>query len=185
VKRWATIALVAGCALTSKSEPRDLRYFTIAAAPGAGASAPACGELRLGRITAATHLQRAIERRVSPVELVPYDTLRWAESPADYARRAVARAVFAHAVDQAVAGAAPVLDLEVVAFEEIAHGGGHVELRYQLHDDRRVIARGAAVAERPARTAGIEATVDAIGDALAAATDELAARLVPAICPAH
>jgi len=184
VKRWAAIALVAGCALTSKSEPRELRYFTLAAGPAATATSPACGELRLGRVTAASHLQRAIERRVSAVELVPYDTLRWAESPAEYVRRAAARAVFARAVEQAVAGTASVLELEVVAFEETARGGGRVELRYQLRDDRRVIASGAVAAERAAKTGGIEATVEAISDALGAASEELADRVAP-ICSAR
>lgn len=182
MKRWfVALALATGCALTSKSEPRELRYFTLAAAPATPGTAPTCGELRLGRVTAPSHLQRAIERRVSPVELVPYDTLRWAESPADYVRRAVARAVIA----QAVGGPAPVLELEVTAFEETARGGGRVELRYQLRDDRKVIASGTVSAERAAPRAGIEATVGAIGDALAIASDELAGRLASASCPAR
>ncbi|HET9989576.1 MAG TPA: ABC-type transport auxiliary lipoprotein family protein [Kofleriaceae bacterium] len=181
----AGIVFVAGCALTSKGEPRELRYFTIetsnaAGAPAAGAG---CGQVRLGRIIAGTYLERAIERRISPVELVPYDTLRWSEPPADYVRRAVTKAVFAHGIDQAVAGTAPVLELEVVAFEEIARGGGRVELRYQLRDDHRVISRGAVSAERAARGAGIDATVVAIGEALAAASDDLAVRLGAASCP--
>lgn len=184
MKRWlASLALAAGCALTSKAEPRELRYFTIEAT-AAAPSGPVCGPLRLGRITAGTYLERAIEHRISPVELVPYDTLRWSEPPATYVRRAISRAVFAQGVEQAVGGAAPVLDVEVVAFEESARGGGRVELRYELRDERRVLASGVVGAERAARAAGIEATVVAIGDALAATSDELAIRVGAASCPA-
>ena len=180
----ACLALAAGCALTSKAEPRELRYFTIEATSAAAPAGPACGQLRLGRITAGTALERSIEHRISPVELVPYDTLRWSEPPVTYVRRAISRAVFSHGVEQAVAGTAPVLELEVVAFEETAQGGGRVELRYELRDDRRVLARGVVGAERAARAAGIEATVVAIGDALAATSDELAVRVGAASCPA-
>ena len=113
--------------------------------------------------------------------MVPYDSLRWTDPPAVYARRAIGQAVYARPLEQAVGGPGLVLDVDLTAFEEAARGG-RVALRYVLRDDLHAVATGALDVERPARDATIEAAVTAIGDALAATSDELAARVLAAAC---
>ena len=176
---------VAACALTSRSAPRELRYFSPEAAPPAAAPRTAAPggrpTLRLGRIWPAADLRYEIVHRDSPVEVAPYETLRWTEPPDAYVRRALVRALFeTHAIDQVVGGPSPTLDVEVVSFEETVRGarhGGRVELRYELHDEARVLARGTVAIERAATGPQIEAVVAAIGAAMNAATAQLADRI--------
>lgn len=182
-------AVAAGCALTSQGPPLELRYFSPegspeAAAPPAPSAEPAVpvAELRLARVSpGALHDQRIVHRE-SAVELDAYESLRWAERPEIYVRRALAHALFeTHPLAQVLGGRAPSLDVEIVGFEEVQRGGrraGRVELRYQLSLDRAVLARGVAVAERPAASRDIDDVVAAIGAALRAAADELAGRVV-------
>ncbi|HTR50347.1 MAG TPA: ABC-type transport auxiliary lipoprotein family protein [Kofleriaceae bacterium] len=182
MKRLVALCLLSACALTSKSAPRELRYFApeLAAKP-AFTGAP-CARVRLGRFSADAGLRLAIERRNSPVELVPSDTLRWADPPEIYARRAIANALFARPIEQAVTGPALVFDVEVTGFEQVGQAGV-VALHFELRDDRRAVARGDIRAVRPASNATIEAFVQSIGGALATASDELADRVVSAACP--
>lgn len=183
----ASLVLAAGCALTSRSEPRELRYFAPELAPPASFTGPRCGRVRLGRVVAASGPRLAIQRRVSAVELEPYETLRWTESPETYARRAVTRALSARPLEQATAGPAFALDVELLAFEEVVRGAsrdGRVALRYQLRDAQRVVAQGDAAAVQPAGDTAIDGVVAAIGSALTAASDQLADRVVVAICGA-
>ena len=182
------LLLLAACALTSKSAPREVRYFSPERADQQLAPAPAGAHarLRLGRVVAGAHLRLAIVHRESAVELAPYETLRWTEPPDAYVRRALVRALYdARGLEQAVGGDAPTLDVELVAFEEVARGtqrAGRVELRYQLRDDSRVLARGTIAIERPAAGPTMELVVPAIGAAMTAASEELAARVATELC---
>lgn len=178
------VAIVAGCSLFGDKAPAlELRYFTpesaSAAAPRRDASSRAT--LRLGRIAASADLRYAIVHRDSTVEVEPYQMLRWTETPDAYARRAIAHALFeARGLEQAVGGAAPTLDVEVIGFEEVRRGArcsGRVELSYELRGERAMLARGVIVIERPSRSARIEDVVVAIGAALDAAASELADRV--------
>ena len=175
--RWLVV-LVAGCTLFSKSKPLEIRYFS----PETPASTQATSDtarvhLRLGRITPAALLRNKIVHRESQVEVQEYDALRWTEQPDAYVRRALAHALFEGShFDQIVSGAAPTLDVEIIAFEQVP-SGGRVQLRYQLTDDRQVLARGDVICERPASSAGIDGAVAAIGAAMNAATAEVATRI--------
>ncbi len=185
MSRLAIVFLTA-CALTSKSPPLELRYFAPALAPSTSSVAGhGCARLELGEVTASSLLRYRIAHRESPVELALYETLRWTERPDQYARHAVTRALFDRGrLDQAVDGAVPVLEVELAGFEQVANAG-RVELRYSLHDPDRVLTRGTIAIERPAATAGIDAVVAAIGTALDAAADELAARVARELCPSR
>jgi ABC-type uncharacterized transport system auxiliary subunit len=181
----ASLVLVAGCALMSRSEPRELRYFAPELAPAAPSMGPPCGRIRLGRVAAGSGLRLAIQRRISPVELESYETLRWTELPEAYARRALVRALFARPLDQATAGPAFVLDVELLVFEEVvrdASRAGHVVMRYELRNTRQVVVRGEAAVLQPASGTTIDAVIVAIGNALTAASDQLADRVVRGIC---
>ncbi len=190
MKTWMLVVL-AGCALTSKSEPVELRYFSPAPAVATVATpaAPSTprARLRLARVTASAHLRYSIVHRDSAVELAPYETLRWSEQPEAYVRRALTRALFeTRPIDQAVGGAAPTLDVELVAFEEVRRElrhAGRVELRYVLHDERAVLARGVVAVERDAAGPAIEQVVAAIGSALDAAVGQLADRVSAVLSP--
>lgn len=185
MRALACLVLV-GCALTKgPSAPREIRTFTPEAADqvdNAPRPAPEL-QLRLGRLTSAADLRLRILHRDSPIEVTPYETLRWTEDPDVYVRRALSRALFDdRPIEQVVSGAAPTLEIEVIGFEEITYRrAGRVALRYELHDDRTTIARGTITMERRAATANIEAIVQAIHAALDAATTELADRVEVAL----
>src|SRR5262245_21860046 len=129
------VAVLAGCALTSKSEPRELRYFAPPTHVVAAHSQAAGGALlRLGRITSTSLLRVRIVHRNSAVEVSPYETLRWTDEPEAYVRRALGHALFdGHGLEQATDALAPTLEVDVLAFEEVRNGpqrSGRVELRY-------------------------------------------------------
>jgi cholesterol transport system auxiliary component len=179
----ALLILLAGCALTSKAPPRELRYFAPASRVGPTATAAPSeprATLRLGHIVAGAVLGTRILHRESAVEVAPYETLRWTERPDTYVRRALVHALFDVApLDQAPSGAAPTLDVDVLAFEEVRGGGRHVgrvELRYRVQDGQRVITHGTIATERAAGET-IEDVVTAIGDALDAAAAQIAVRV--------
>lgn len=182
--RWLLV-LVTGCALTSRSTPMQIRYFSpLAASPTKPASAPLhasiaqiSGEpprVRIGSIRPSDHLREDIARRMSPYELELYPTRRWTEAPETYVQRALAEALFEdRALAEAVSGAAVTLSVDVLAFEEVA-GGGRVQLGYRLADERSVLASGVITVERQASEPGFVPIVAAIGKALDDATAQLA-----------
>jgi ABC-type uncharacterized transport system auxiliary subunit len=176
----AWLLLLASCALTSRSAPLDLRYFTPPMRDlGSAATSASAIPLRLGRITPSSLLRARIVHRDSPVELVPYETLRWSDQPETYVRRAVIRALFDTRMFEQVVGAEQTLDIDVLSFEEERRGQrrfGRVVLGYQVRDDQRVVAHGTVSVEREAKP-GIEGVVAAIGDALDLAAAELANRI--------
>ena len=175
--------VLAGCALTSRAPPRELRYFTPEGETHAAPHTPEAprAQLRIGRVRAASNLRHAIVHRESSVEVEPYETLRWTEMPDVYVRRALDRALFdERPLAEVVSGDAPTLDVEVIAFEETVRGtqhAGRVRLRYELRGERAVIARGTVTAERPATSPAIASVVEAIRAAMISATEELAERV--------
>jgi cholesterol transport system auxiliary component len=165
----------------NKSTPVEVRYFTPEAVDVRVASAEtrdATAKLRLGRVGSSRYLRSRIVYRHAASELAEYDDRRWTEDPEAYLRRSLARALFEdHRVVQAVGGPAPVLDVELVTFEELRRGSarfGRVELTYVLHDDRDVLASGRVSTERPAASSEMSDVVAAISAALEATTSEVA-----------
>ena len=174
------LPLLVGCALTSKSTPEDIRYFSpeLDPAPAAQASADAPrARVRFARLTSSTNLRRRIVHRESRVETDEYETLRWTENPEEYVRRSLESALLERRVEQAMGGNAPALDVEVVGFEAIAQGarrGGRVEIRYRLRDESSVLASGDVTVERDAAGTDFDGIVIAIGTAMDAATAQVA-----------
>jgi len=179
----AALAVVAvtGCALTSRAPPVTLRYFTPPPGdftpPPAGTAPPRA--LRLAPVDASTAIDDRIAYEVSPVETRKYETLRWAESPESYVQRALAAALFEeHGFARTLGGSAPLLEVTLVGFEEVREGtrrGGRVVLAYRLSQERAVLAEGVLRVERPVAGRGFGAVVAAVGAALHAAVEELAA----------
>jgi cholesterol transport system auxiliary component len=153
------------------------------AAPVEPAAAPSAGAaLRMGRTTSSAHLRRRLVFRVSDRELGDYDDWRWTENPEEYLRRSVERALFTeHGLSRVIAGEAPTLDVELVAFEEVRHGerrAGRVDVVYWLRGNRTVIAHGEATSEKAARSAAPEDVVAAIAEALEDVTEQVSIAVV-------
>jgi uncharacterized lipoprotein YmbA len=175
------LSCVAACALTSKATPAEVRYFS-PATQQMSAGAPAHGRARLGRVSASSHLRYRIAHRHSPVEVELSDDERWTEQPEEYVRRAVSDALFvAGGLEQVVTGDALTVTIEVTGFEHLERAGHHygrVQLRYQLDDDRSVIAADVVTIERESASADMSSIVAAIGGALDRAGSEIAEQVV-------
>lgn len=178
------LVFLTACALTSKAPPLETRYFSPEEPAGRADPVAWPGEpprVRLGRFTPSSHLRKRIVHRTSPVEVGLYETRWWTEDPDHYVRRALERALFVErGVDQAVAGQAITLDVDVVAFEEVLapRHTGRVQLRYRLRDAQTVVDAGVVTVERPVAGAGFDAVVAAIGAALDGAVGQVADRVV-------
>jgi cholesterol transport system auxiliary component len=192
------LGAVAGCALTSKSDPMMPRYFSpdeargrtqlAAASSIAEAEAGPGMELRLGRVTAASYLGERIVFRDSNYELGYYEERRWTERPEAYLRRAVARALFEdRGLRRVVSGAGPTLDIELSELAELRSPPAvRVRVTYVLYDDRLVRRQVTLTIERPIPSAATaresaetaaRAMADAFGDAVNQIADRVAADL--------
>jgi cholesterol transport system auxiliary component len=121
----------AGCSLTDKADPLEVRYFTperVATSGGeqanAGsallASAGTPIALRLGRVDSADYLREYMAYRDSELEVGFYEDRRWTERPEAYLRRALEQALFEQrGVTRSMAGVAPQLNVELLAFDEV------------------------------------------------------------------
>jgi cholesterol transport system auxiliary component len=185
-----TASLLGACALTSKSEPLTPRYFApdfIAAAPRhvvPASTAPAVvRQLRLGDVLGGSHLRERMLFRDRNNALGYYDERRWTERPEDYLRRALARALFEErGLQRVVAGAAPTLEVELVAFEEVRAPVRKVRLQavVLLHDERVVRLEETVTVERPVRARSADdagAVVAALSEALRAGVTYIADRV--------
>jgi len=178
--RLAVLAL-AGCALTSKSPPLDVHYYTPDISPISQAYAmPSQTKIRLGRVSAGSHLRARIAYRTSPTEIEFYETRRWTESPDAYARRALEQVLADRGV-LVTGGKALELEVEVVTFEEVREPRplARVGLRYKLIEDRVVVREGTVETERPAG-ATFDSFVVAIGKALEDASVQIASESLSA-----
>ena len=177
----------AGCALTTKSEPTAPRYFSPERAgdvtrPATRQAGP-MAELRLGRVSAASHLDERIVYRDSEYELGYYQERRWTESPDQYLKRRLARVLFEErGLLRVVGGAAATLELELVAFEEIRAPKrlARVQVTTRLHDQRSVRWEETLTVDQPVAATGdgADVMVEALGTALRAVVDRVADRVV-------
>jgi ABC-type uncharacterized transport system auxiliary subunit len=177
------LTLAPACALLSKSEPIEPRYYSPELTPKRGAEVSPAGELelRLGPVRAAEYMDRRVVHRDSMYEIRFYEERLWTESPGVYVRRAIARALFnARGVRQVLSGPATTLAVDVAAFEEVvtpAHTG-RVTLAISLSDEREVLLSRVITRERPISetntSAAPYALVEALAGALAEAVDAVA-----------
>ena len=188
-----------GCALLSKSAPLEARYFSPdveTPPPGPENQAPGALRLRLGQVQSGGHLRERMVYRSSGEEVGYYNDRRWTERPEAYLRRALSRSLFeVHGVTRVVSGAAPTLDAELVAFEEIK-GEKHkvrVQIVMRLDDvtmgstQRTITVEQEVVGtneEDPQPV--VQALSRALADAVAQISDEVVERLaqLPSLEPA-
>lgn len=176
-----------GCALTQKATPTEARFFSpelpASAAPSRPIEERATGpltELRLGRITASAHIRERIVFRDSPYELGFYDDRLWTERPDAYLRRALSQALFEEqGLRSVVSGAAPVLDVELVRFEEVRKPQ-HVasgRITFSLRDERAIRRTQTITVERPIpateKADAPAATAKALGEVLRSAVAQI------------
>lgn len=192
-KPFALALLLAsnGCALLGKSEPLMPRYFS----PETSEAGPAQGgartdgtatELRLGRVSAASHLGERIVFRDSEYELGFYEERRWSERPEHYLRRALARSLFERrGLQRIVSGGGPTLDVELTELAEVKGPSpiARVRVTYVLFDGRAVRAESTITVERPIAAvrnseAAPEAAVRAMTAALTNAVEQIVERVV-------
>ncbi len=192
--RWTPVLaglsalLVLGCALTTKSEPLVLRYFS-PERPGevrepARPPAEVAPELRLGHVTGASHLDERVAYRDSEVEVGYYQERRWTEEPGEYLRRRLALVLFERrGLRHVVGGAAPTLEVELTAFEEIRRPTrlARVQVSVRLQDARLVRWEETLTVEQPipltAQGDVAAETALALGVALSAVVERIADRV--------
>lgn len=164
--------LQAGCALTSKADARAPRYFNPQSGGTSHSEAAAEPfELRLGQVSSASHLDERISFRVSPAEVGFYDDRRWTELPEAYLRRALERELFEdRKLTRVVTGAAPVLDVELTAFEELRQNPTKVRvtLTFSLRDERRSLLEHSLDLEQTLSEQGGADAAQRVAQALAA-----------------
>jgi ABC-type uncharacterized transport system auxiliary subunit len=182
-----------GCALTSKSDPTLLRYYSLDAPrprehpPGSPAAGSPPLQLRLGRVNAASYIRDRIAFRDSSVEVGYYDDLRWTEKPEAFVRRDLARALFEdEGVQEIVGGVGPTLDVDVDSFEELREPKhtARVALSWQLRDDTVVLLRRTVLVlhpldEQPTDKLSGRALAVALSGALDDAIDQIVKAVVP------
>jgi hypothetical protein len=173
---------VCGCALLGKSDPQVPRYFTPEYdAETAKATPRAELQLRLGRVEGWQHLRERIVQRRSDRELVYRDDLRWTELPEVYLRRALARALFEErGVTESRGGRGPVLEVELIAFEEVAQPpGARFQALFTLRDERKSLLIETVTVDEPlAAAAEPRALAEAFSRALRAGVSRIADKTV-------
>ena len=147
-----TAAALTGCALLGKNDPVVPRYFAPEYAGPAGASQAAAGRpLLLGRVEGWSNLRERWVVR-DPAGATSYaEDRRWTERPEVYLRRALARALFEErGLVEALSGPSTALEVELIAFEEVARPH---QVRLQalliLRDDRLSLYQETVSVEQP------------------------------------
>lgn len=194
----ASVAVLglSGCALTSKADVVNIRYFSpevvkprltgadAASGVAPGASAPRDAiEVRLGRVSSGPNLRERIAFRDAAYELGYYDDWRWTERPETFVRRELGRTMFeSHGFHRVLGGSAPTLEVEVIAFDDLRLAAGRaarVQLKVILFEDTGVVFEETITVDRA--VAGdkpkIEDVVAAMATALDLASDQVAVRV--------
>jgi cholesterol transport system auxiliary component len=185
----AATLVACGGALTSRGAVLDVRYYDPEAPARSAAVAEAQAQaqpeprpnLRLGRVRGAPDLRERIARRESEHEVGFYEDRQWTSRPEVFVRHALARELFEErGFERATGGAAPTLDVEVLAFEEVRTPHEHaarVALRYELQSDVAVLDERTVVVDRPVEGPRFEDFVAAMSGALDEASDRIADRI--------
>jgi ABC-type uncharacterized transport system auxiliary subunit len=176
-------ALAAGCSLLPEPDPAP-RVFTVplAAAPARAAGQP-LAQLRVRTVAAAAHLDENVAWR-HDLEVGARPHARWSERPDVVLRRALLAQLFGDGRLVRSEGLdAPLVDVELLAFEEVLGEGpsvAQVVLQARVLDEaRHEVLAGRFEASRPlpAGDGPDEAHDKALARALGECADEVCARL--------
>lgn len=187
---WVIALALSGCALTGKSEALDVRYYTPEKTVPTltSATAPATLELRLGKVTSGPHLRERIAYREAGHEIGYYEDRRWTERPDTYVRRALERRLFEeNTFRRVLGGAAPALEVEVLAFDEVRgpHGrAARIALRMVVFQDRSVLREDTVSIDVPVavtKDPQVDEVVAALSMAMEFATAQVSSRVQAAL----
>ena len=182
------VLLCQSCALFSKGDVPVRRFYDpmtaeLSAPPGSPVRSNA--ELRLGRVTSGESIDERVIFRKSPNEIGFYDDRAWTERPEVYLRRELSRALFEDRGLRASEHAGgPTLEVELVGFEEVKAPShvGRVTIAMQLSDAKGLALQQTISVDKPvAQTASQKeggAVAQAMGEALHAAVEEVAGRVL-------
>jgi len=178
----------AGCALTSKGQAVEVRWYTLEVPRAEAANhLPAGPALRLDNVQSSPALGERIAWGDGRYQIGFYEERRWMERPARFVTSALQRALFrARGLRPTTEAAAPRVDVELVSFQEIRSDRVHaarVALHLQLlaecaHVDATVVRDEPVIGSR------FDDFVSAISRAVGVAANEAAER-VEAALPAH
>ena len=151
------------------------RYFTPEYALETLAAPQALADLRLrlGRVTAWSHLRERMVVRSSDQEIRYYDDRRWTERPEIYLRRALSGELFQErGLVHVISGPAPTLEVELASFEEIQSASDHrarLVAHLVLYDERVGRLEETVTVEAPVRAAPEPDRGRAVAEALSLA----------------
>lgn len=173
---------VSGCALMSRGDALQVRYFTLEdGGPTPAPGTPSELALRLGRVEASGGLDEQIAVRKGAHELSYRDDERWTERPAQYVRRELERALFRErGLTRSYSGFTPQLEVELVELElvDAEQPQARVRLIAELRDERRGLCMDSFQAQLPiaaqSSRANMEQSVAALSSALHQAVEQLA-----------
>lgn len=193
-------AASAGCALTSKADVVNIRYYSpevvkpkLTGADASSGTAPAGSapnhalEVRLGRISSGSNLRERIAYRDAAYELGYYEDSRWTERPETFVRRELGRTLYeGHGLRRVFGGAAATLDVEVIAFDDLRLSTGRaarVQLKVILSDDAGVMYEETLTVDRPVTVdkPKIEDVVAAMAGALDTAAEQVTTKVEQAL----
>jgi ABC-type uncharacterized transport system auxiliary subunit len=186
----AACGALSGCALLGKNDPQVRRYFTpestgpaggLAAVPAATPERTEGLRLRLGRVSAWSHLRERMVTRISPRELAYSEGRRWTERPDVYLQRALAHAFFEErGLTQVISGNAPTLEVELIAFEETLNPRrAFLRASILLHDERKSLLLETVTVEEPlTTTSDADQAVEALSRALQIGVTRIADHVV-------
>ncbi|HEX4339759.1 MAG TPA: ABC-type transport auxiliary lipoprotein family protein [Polyangiaceae bacterium] len=176
------------CALLTKSEPLDPRYFTVEPEvnPSPPVAAPAELSVRLGPVTAGSEIRQNLVVRNGAHELSFSEEQRWTEKPEAYLRRALSHELFeTRGVKRVVSGPSLTVELELVSFEEVVRPTGNVArvvATMILHDERVVREEKTLTVEVPIEHAKEKEHQDDSVRALATALERVVSQIADEVC---
>jgi ABC-type uncharacterized transport system auxiliary subunit len=186
LNRFGTVALAlcSACALFSRGDPVEVRWFTPEHL-SVGSNLPPTGPaLRISHVTSQSSLGERIAHGNGAYEVSYYETLRWTERPAKYVLSTLERTLFEERGFQKVTGgSAPGLDVDLLSFQEVQTSTTHlarVALRGVLTTDHELFAETFSI-DQPIDGTQIEDVVAAISRALDAVVNQLAVRVTAAL----
>jgi cholesterol transport system auxiliary component len=184
----AAISQLGACALVSRGETLQIRYFTLDDRAASHAPAPDAKtelSLRLGRVDASGGLGEQIAVRKGEHEISYREDQRWTERPAQFVRRELERALFSErGLLRSYSGHTPQLEVELIELglvEADKQAHARVRLTAQIRDDQRSLCHDNFEAQLPLPTdarSDMEQSVAALSTALHQTVEQVAARAV-------
>ena len=176
--------LANGCALLVRGPTLKPHYYDPEHPGSVTATAgPRACTLHLGEVSASDDLGQSIAFRSAEYEMGYYETRRWSQTPDNYLRSALVRALFDEGrCRRVLSGDGPTLDARLLRFEqERGPERARVAVHVIVYDIHGVSREQTFEASRPFAEGADEARFDAFVAALSVALDDVVAQVVAAV----